>query len=162
MCWTTSSLAAPPRNGLEIMSPCANWDIGPAASVVSPLRLAHRSMRTCSLAAPSQNPNAAQQMYSYFGDTTLVPAGARPISSSAVSLVIPIAPASTSFSLNRPGIRLPNLLLIAAPVEAFFEPQSTRKAETTRTFFRLFRAAIAEIARRLRRFFNHGFRGWHG
>ncbi len=29
-------------------------------------------MRTCSLGAPRQNPNAAQQMYSYFGDTTLV------------------------------------------------------------------------------------------
>jgi hypothetical protein len=33
-------------------------------------------MRTCSLVAPSQNPNAAKQMYSYFGDTTLAFNGA--------------------------------------------------------------------------------------
>ena len=40
--------------------------------VLAWLRFGHRSMGTCSLRAPSQNPNAAQQMYRYFGDTTLV------------------------------------------------------------------------------------------
>jgi len=35
------------------------------------LLLGHRSLGTCSLVAPSQKPKAAQQMCSYFGDTTL-------------------------------------------------------------------------------------------